>query len=118
MIRLASIRGPADDCTHEAFQDVVVTTAAYTGWRHLHVRRTIGKGRRWVTATNRVGWPDLFLWHPVHGFAAIELKVGRDKPTPEQTAVLAELAAAGATALVAWPRDWERILTLLTGTLS
>lgn len=85
------------------------------GWNHLHVRRTIGRGNRWVTSTNRIGWPDLWLWHPVLGFAALEIKVGADKPTPEQTAVLAELEAAGARTMVAYPHDLDAVVALLRG---
>ena len=106
---------PADNCTHEGFQAVIVETAHLYRWHHLHVRRSIGKGRRWQTTTNRDGWPDLFLWHSTLGFAALEVKVGRDRPTPEQAAVLAELAAAGAATLVAYPRDWDLIVNLLSG---
>lgn len=83
------------------------------GWNHLHVRRTIGKGKRWVTATNRIGFPDLLGWHPAHGFVAIELKVGKDKPTPEQTQVLVELAAAGARTMVAYPAQFDEVVLLL-----
>lgn len=112
---ITSVRGPADDCTHEQFQDTVVAVAHLAGWRHLHVRRTIGRGRKWVTSTNRTGWPDLFLWHPIRGFAAFELKVKRDRATPEQLVVLAELSAAGAVAFVAYPADWDRIIAVLGG---
>jgi len=83
------------------------------GYQHLHVRRTIGRGKKWVTSTNRIGWPDLLGWHPRHGFVAIELKVGADKLSPEQTQVLAELAAAGARAMVAYPHDLDAVQALL-----
>lgn len=86
----------------------------YLGWRHLHVRRSIGKGRKWATTTNVTGWPDLLAWHPSRGFVAIELKVGNNQATPEQTAVLAELKAAGARTMVAYPRDLDAVKDLLT----
>lgn len=101
--------------THEQWQQQVVDGAHAYGWQHLHVRRTIGRGRKWVTSTNVKGWPDLFLWHPKHGFAAIELKVGRDKATPEQRMVLLELSLAGATTLTAYPDDWPKVHRLLQG---
>lgn len=106
---------PSDSCSHVEFQAVVVETAHLFRWSHLHVRRSIGKGRQWVTATNVKGWPDLFLWHDTHGFLALELKVGKDKATPEQLAVLNELAAAGAETAVAYPADWESVLDVLKG---
>lgn len=105
----------AERITHEQWQAQVVDLLHLLGWQHLHVRRTIGRGKKWTTSTNRVGWPDLFLWHPRHGFAAIELKVGRDKATDEQLQVLAELEAAGAQTMVAYPADVYDLKTMLQG---
>lgn len=101
--------------THNEYQEQITKAAALLKWKHLHVRKSIGKGKKWQTTTNRVGWPDLFLWHPAHGFLAIEVKVGKDKPTDEQLAVLAELAAAGARTLVAYPADWDVVEAALKG---
>lgn len=101
--------------THDEWQSQVVDAAHLFGWRHLHVRRTVGRGKKWTTSTNVKGWPDLWLWHHRHGFAAIELKVGRDTPTAEQTSVLVSLAAAGAQTLVAYPDDWPLVERLLRG---
>lgn len=98
--------------THAEWQQQVVDLAHQLGWQHLHVRKSIGKGKKWTTATNVVGWPDLFFWHPRHGFAAIEVKVGRDTPTDEQEAVLASLAAAGAQVMVAYPADLQAVADL------
>lgn len=47
--------------TEATWQQQVIDLAHALGWRHMHVRRSIGKGRTWVTATN-VPWPDLTLW--------------------------------------------------------
>lgn len=99
--------------THEEWQQQVIDLAHVYGWQHLHVRRTIGRGRKWVTATNRKGWPDLFMWHPVGGFVAIELKIKPDKPTPEQLEVLDELSAAGARTMVAYDTDLDEVHRLL-----
>lgn len=108
---------PGVKVNHTEWQEQVVDLARYTGWAHLHVRRTKGKGGHWTTSTNRTGWPDLFLWRPVRGgYAAIELKVKPDLPTVEQLQVLTELAAAGNTAVcVAYPDDFDRLRALLTG---
>lgn len=95
--------------THEEWQAQVVDAAHIFGWHHLHVRRSIGRGKRWVTATNVDGWPDLLLWRDGGGFLAIELKVGRDKATLEQEQVLAQLARAGAQTMVAYPQDWPAV---------
>lgn len=98
------------------WQQQVIDLAHMLGWKHLHVRRSIGgKTQGWKTTTNRKGWPDLFLWHAKHGFAAFELKVGKNVATPEQLEVLAELAAAGARTLVAYPADLDVVHAVLAG---
>lgn len=79
------------------------------------MRRTIGRGKKWTTSTNVKGWPDLWLWHPRHGFAGIELKVGKDTATEEQTKVLWSLERAGARTMVAYPADLEQLTQLLRG---
>lgn len=99
--------------THEQWQRQVVDLMHSLGWSHLHVRRTIGRGQQWVTATNRKGWPDLFGWHPRRGFVALELKVGSDKATVEQLDVLVELKAAGAQTMVAYPHHLAEVHGLL-----
>lgn len=101
--------------THEQWQQQVVELLGMTGWRHLHVRRTVGRGKKWVTATNVIGWPDLFCWHPRHGVAAIELKVGKDKPSDAQAEVLASLEQAGVRTMVAYPDDLDALALLLRG---
>lgn len=104
--------------THAEWQSQVVELMNSLGWSHLHVRRSIGKGKKWVTTTNVVGWPDLLAWHSKWGFVAIELKVGRDQAKPEQLAVLTELADAGASTMVAYPADLAELTVLLGGRLS
>ena len=109
---------PAMKMNHTEWQGQVVDLANLLGWRHLHVRRTKGKGGHWTTSTNRTGWPDLFLWHPRHGFAAIELKVKPDLPTIDQVDVLAELGSAGdhpARTCVAYPDDFDGVQDMLRG---
>lgn len=99
--------------THEQWQQVVVDLLHHLGWQHLHVRKSIGRGRRWTTTTNVIGWPDLLAWHPRRGFVALELKVGRDVATPEQLGVLGSLEAAGAFTMVAYPDDFDHLSTML-----
>lgn len=101
--------------THTEFQQQIVEACHLFGWKFLHVRRSIGKGRKWTTATNVTGWPDLLLWHARHGFAAIEVKVLPDTATSEQVDVLLSLRAAGAVVLVAYPEDWTAVEALLRG---
>ena len=98
--------------TEAEFQQQVIDAAHLFGWRHLHVRKSIGKGKRWTTTTNVVGWPDLLLWKPGRPFVALELKVPPNKPTAEQLDVLASLRAAGAVALVVDPDDIDMLVNL------
>lgn len=94
------------------FQQTVVELLGTLGYRHLHVRRTIGRGRKWVTSTNLVGWPDLLAWCPGR-VVAIELKSESGKATPEQLDVLATLAAAGIECRVIRPSDWGSLVEWL-----
>lgn len=79
-------------------------------WRHLHVRTTKGKVRgqwQYLTATNVIGWPDLFCWSPRQPgrLLAIELKVPPDTLTHEQRVLLRDLAASGIECYVIRPDD-------------
>lgn len=77
--------------THTEFQEQVVQVAHLYGCRHLHVRRTVGRGRKWTTATNVIGWPDLTIWRAPDLLLFVELKVPPDFLTREQSEVLADL---------------------------
>lgn len=86
--------------TEAEFQGIVIDLARVLGWKHMHVRRSIGKGHRWTTATN-VPWPDLTLWRPNRegGFLLRELKVDERSPwQPGQRELLVTLMAAGVDA--------------------
>lgn len=83
---------------HKELQTETIRLAKMYGFDHLHVRRSIGKGRTWVTATNVVGWPDLLLWSPQRQpgrHIAVELKVPPDYLSVDQRRCLVDLAAAG-----------------------
>lgn len=104
--------------TETEWQAMVIDLAKLLGWRHLHVRRSIGKSRSWVTATNVDGWPDLLLWNvrrPERGLVALELKSESGKPTAEQVQVLAELEAAGVRTMIARPSQLAEVQQLLGG---
>ena len=97
------------------FQQQVIDLAHAYGWHHLHVRRSIGKGRKWVTSTNVVGWPDLFMWHPKQRRTiAVELKSETGVVSPEQQAVLASLQAAGVWVDVWRPGDLDHANEVLS----
>lgn len=96
------------------WQTQIVDLAHLNGWRHLHVRRSIGRGQRWTTTTNVVGWPDLLLWHESdQRVLAIELKVGKNAPTVEQIEVLGSLRAAGIETAILWPDMLDEAVELL-----
>lgn len=96
------------------FQAQVIELAHICGWRHLHIRRSIGKGKRWTTTTNIKGWPDLMLMRPPDGLIFAELKVPPHATTPEQDEVLAFLDGFDfATAVVWTPDDWDDIKAAL-----
>lgn len=99
------------------FQQQVIELLHVYGWRHLHVRRSIGRGgggRKWQTTTNVKGWPDLFCWHEgQQRTLAAELKSETGKATDEQLEVLASLRAAGVEVHVWHPADLDRLPAIL-----
>lgn len=100
--------------TEAEFQAQVVELAGICGWEHNHTRRTIGRGRKWVTATSRTGWPDLTLWHPSGGGVLfVELKTDTGKVSADQQRTLTSLASSGAEVHVWRPRDWDTIVARL-----
>lgn len=109
-------RNTAEALTEEQWQQQVVQLAGFYRWRHLHVRRTIGRGKRWTTSTNVVGWPDLLLWHEQQQrVVAAELKSERGPVRPEQLEVLASLEAAGIETYVWRPSDLDEVQRALSG---
>jgi hypothetical protein len=107
---------PALDISEAEWQEQVIDLAHKLGWRHMHVRRSIGKGRRWTTATNVDGWPDLFLWSEKHHRSLfVELKSETGKLSPEQVTVLDSLTAGGAECHVWRPSHLHRVGQRLSG---
>jgi len=102
--------------TEAEFQQQVIELAHLLGWKHLHVRRTIGRKNQWVTSTNVKGWPDLFMWNERSRLViAAELKSAKGEATPEQEEVLASLHAAGIQTYLWRPSDWDEITAALRG---
>lgn len=95
------------------WQQQVIDLAHACGFKVNHVRRSIGKGRKWTTATSVVGWPDLTLYRPGRLIFA-ELKSENGVVADEQKRVLADLAAAGAETYVWRPSDLDDIAALLS----
>lgn len=104
---------PRKRVTEQQFQDQVVDLARICGYQTMHVRRTIGKGRRWTTGTSVSGWPDLAIWGNSR-FLLVELKTDDGKLSTEQDDVLESLRAAGVEVHVWRPRDWDALQANLT----
>ena len=118
MTPLRSVAGP--QLTEAQFQAQVVQLMRHLGWRTMHVRRSIGKGRKWATTTSVEGWPDICAWKPgregfLGRFLVAELKSERGKLSAEQEDVLASLEAAGVETYVWKPSDLDEIARILGG---
>lgn len=101
--------------TEAEWQQQVIDLAHACGWQHLHIRRSIGKGKRWTTTTNIVGWPDLVLMRPPDGLLFVELKTEDGKVSPEQSTVLDFLDRfAFASAHVWRPSDLNEAKSILS----
>lgn len=101
--------------TETEWQEQLLELAHALGWQHMHVRRSIGKGKRWVTATNVSGWPDLTLWSErQQRIVFVELKSETGKTSDDQDVVLASLRAAGQEVHVWRPSDLDEAQRVLT----
>lgn len=102
--------------SEQVWQQQFVQLAGYLGWKHLHVRRSLGRGRKWVTATNIDGWPDLHLWHETtQRTIYVELKSEAGRLRPQQIDVLGSLTRAGQEVYVLKPSDLELARRILSG---
>lgn len=102
--------------SEQVWQQQFVQLAGYLGWKHLHVRRSLGRGRKWVTATNIDGWPDLHLWHETtQRTIYVELKSEAGRLRPQQIDVLGSLTRAGQEVYVLKPSDLELAKRILSG---
>jgi hypothetical protein len=87
-------------------QDWIVAAARLLGWRVAHFRPAMtDKGWRTAGSYDAQGWPDLCLVRDRVLFA--EIKVGRNRLSPEQSAWLDALRDAGAEAHVWTDVDWK-----------
>ena len=90
--------------SERAFQAQVIAAAEAQGWLCYHTHDS----RR-----SQPGFPDLIM---VRGYrmVALELKVGKRKPTVDQVRWLAALREVWQVdALVARPDDWDNVMELL-----
>jgi hypothetical protein len=102
------------------FQNQVIAFAKLNRWRVAHFRKVQIQRRDrsvyWETpvAADGKGFPDLLLLKE-HRIMVVELKVGRNAATPEQSAWLAAFDRAHVEVHVWYPEEWpeiERVLSL------
>lgn len=106
---------PAVQMTEAEWQEQFIQLAHFLGWKHMHARRSRGRGRAWTTATNVTGWPDLYLWSErQQRDMFVELKSADGKVTDEQAAVHASLRAAGKTVHVLRPDQLDEARAVLS----
>lgn len=99
-------RAKAEAIREEDFARTVTDLANAMGYYHMHVRRTVGRGRRWVTGTSVKGWPDYAFWG--HGrFFLAELKSESGKLSADQERVIWSLRQAGINVYVWRPSDFD-----------
>jgi hypothetical protein len=98
------------------FTRQVIELAKYRGWKCAHFRPAVNRRGKWATPVqgDGAGFPDLILARRGR-VLAVELKVGRNVPTPEQMAWLNAFTEAGVSAWVWHPSDWKWIEAELAG---
>lgn len=72
----------------------------------LHLRWHHEVDSRW----SKRGLPDYIIVGPC-GVMFLEIKSDKGKATPQQEAWVKELTEGGVLAYVAWPKDWDRVLS-------
>jgi hypothetical protein len=107
--------------TEQAFTNELLKWAKTFRWRAFHVRNSGHGGNTYVQGDR--GFPDLVLVRPPRLIFA-ELKVGKNKPTPEQADWLSALAEnsqdvygmpSAAVETYVWrPEMWSEILVILS----
>ncbi len=107
---------PTPPMSETTWQEQLLDLAHFLGWKHMFVRKSIGKGRKWTTATNVKGWLDLTLWSErQQRVMFVELKSEDGKPTPEQLAMMASWERAGQEVYLWRPSDLEAAKVILQG---
>src|ERR1700722_11188346 len=106
--------------TEAAFTKMVLELAALRGWLCYHCRPAMtAKGWRTpIQGKGSAGFPDcIFTRGPGHSIRMIvaELKVGKNKPTPEQYAWLASFDGLDGCRVYVWtPDHWDEIERVLS----
>lgn len=96
--------------SEKQFQLQVLQLAKLYGWRCAHFRPAQTRSGKWITPVQAQGkgFPDLLMLRGGRQVVA-ELKVGKNKPSAEQTAWLDAFTLAHVQAFVWFPTDWRII---------
>lgn len=99
--------------TEAEFTKMVIDLAKLNGFRVAHFRPARTKNGGWVTAmSGDIGFPDVIMARETRLIVS-EIKVGNNRPTPEQMAWLGAFGNAGAEVYIWRPEDWDTIVKLL-----
>ena len=106
--------------TEAEFQKMVLALAKLHGWKSAHFRPGMNARGKWQTAVagDGVGFVDLVLVKERGDNRRIlyaELKTDTGRIRPEQREWIEAINAAGGTAVVWRPRDWDQIERELAG---
>lgn len=103
--------------SEEQFQECVITLARNHGWRVAHCRKVLvkmGETFHYETpmAVDGKGFFDLYMVRDriIHA----ELKVGKNKQTPEQKEWEKAVTNAGGQCFLWYPEHWPAIVKILT----
>lgn len=102
--------------TEKQFQKQVIELARLAGYRVAHFRPAWTRDGKMVTPVqaNGAGFPDLVLANPKrHHLLFAELKVGKNKLTPEQKEWLHAILSCNVAYFTWYPEDWDDIKRIL-----
>lgn len=104
------VQATRDRYSEAEFQRAFLALAKTFGWLTAHFRASKNAAGRWQTAVqgDGAGFPDTILVRGKRLIAA-ELKVGKNKTTPEQDEWLEAFKGTGAETFVWYPADWSTI---------
>lgn len=100
----------------QTFLRQVINLAKLNGWKTAHFGasvKVVGKDRHFVGDKDSAGFPDIVAVKSGRVLYA-ELKVGKNKPSPNQQAWMGALADAGEEMYLWYPSDWDEIVAVFT----
>jgi hypothetical protein len=102
--------------SEKEFQDCVTALAEVYGWKWMHLRKVLvkmGDSTHYETPYEGDGKGEFDLQLLRDCLLKVELKFGKNRPTPEQMARLADYKRAGVEAYIWWPADWDEMVRRL-----